>query len=153
TLTLTAGQLAANPLPGSGTLTMQETTGNSVTLNNAATGQVTFGGTGNLTFTNPITAAAAANLFVNNTTTFAGQLTGAALTMAGSGTLAMTASNAAYGSAVTINGGTLALSGTGGSLVSSTSITVNNTGTLLLDDSVNAAPGRLAATTPLNLNG
>src|SRR5262249_25408705 len=43
--------------------------------------------------------------------------------------------------------------GTGGSLHRSSSITINNSGTLLLDDSVNAVPGRLLSTTPLTLQG
>ena len=74
---------------------------------------------------------------MNNSTTFAGIIDGAAantLTTAGSGTLTLTAANT-YASATVVNGGTLTLSGASGAIASSASLTVNNGGTVLLDNS------------------
>jgi autotransporter-associated beta strand protein len=153
TLTLTAGTLQFD-LPTSGQDPVK--VANPVNLNTAGNTPFALGGTGNVTFKGPITAGSAAvRLFVNNpTTTFAGALSGTGgLTLGGAGTLLLVASNTGYSGAAVISGGTLALTGSAGSLINSSAFTVNNGGTLVLDNTAGANTSRVSASVPLNLSG
>ena len=125
---------------------------------------VTFSG-GNITLTGTISnTTTPITLDVNNTTSLAGVIQASAngITMAGSGNLQITASSPTYTGAVVVNSGDLTLSGNGS--IGSLSYTVNQGGTLTVDDTgtnlfdtgtagVAGVLGRMANTAALALNG
>ena len=85
------------------------------------------------------TGTATSTLNVNNTTTFAGPVTGTvALTEEGTGTLLLTTANPGLTGVITVNSGTLSLNGDGS--VGSTNLVVNQGGTLTLDDTGTNCP-------------
>ena len=134
------------------TATAALTGGNSVTNPVALAGLGTLSGSA-INFSGATTLSAPSTLTVNNSTTFAGIIGGAAtLTTAGSGTLTLTAANT-YSGATFVNGGTLTLSGANGAIASSSSLTVNNGGTVLLDNSGVNNNTRLGTSADINLNG
>ena len=139
------GPLASGPL-GTGALILVNgilqvdgdlTIGNIVTIGaNVANAPLIIDG-GHLTFTSPVSLTAASTLSVNNTTTFAGVISGpstATLTQQGTGTLEFTNANT-YAGATVILSGTLSMTNQGTALFSS-GFTVNQGGTLTLDNSV-----------------
>ena len=168
TLTLTSGVI--NATAGS---TAGLTFGNLVSI---GAGPLAFtGGTSNLnnlTFNNPLPTAivltATPSILVTNTTTFAGIVSGAfGLTLSGvplvsgtvtiapiaTGNLVLTAPNTFNTGAVTVSGGTLTVNGAG-VLGTSTAVTINQGGTLTLDNAASFNNvNRLATTAALTLNG
>ena len=104
------------------------------------------------------TGAATSTLNVNNSTTFAGAVTSTvALTEEGTGTLLLTTANPSLTGLITVNSGTLSLSGNG--TVGTTNLVVNQGGTLTLDNTganlseSDGSTGRLSSTAGLTLNG
>ena len=164
------GPLTSGPL-GTGTITLtsgvlQPTTavtlGNAVSINSTtattSSSPATLSG-GNITFTAPAALTANSLLNVNNTTTFAGPISGAfGLTQEGSGTLQLTAANT-YAGATQVLGGTLLVNNLGS--LASTAITVDQSGTFTLDNTAINLPdiglsnlsGRLVNTATLTLFG
>ncbi|HEX3149406.1 MAG TPA: autotransporter-associated beta strand repeat-containing protein, partial [Gemmataceae bacterium] len=136
------------------TATAALTGGNSITNPVALAGLGTLSGSA-INFSGATTLSAPSTLTVNNSTTFAGIIGGAAantLTTAGSGSLTLTAANT-YSGATVVNGGTLTLSGANGAIASSASLTVNTGGTVLLDNSGANNNTRLGTSAGINLNG
>ena len=147
TLTLTGGAIQSGSSTG-------VTLANAVTMS-AGTDTIALTGTNPLTFSGTVNNNGATTTFISTsgqTTTISGVLSGAgSLTLAGQGTLALTAANTST-AAVTVSGGTLALSGAG--TLASTSYTINNTGTLRLDDSSSSTiPNRIVDTAAMTLSG
>ena len=175
TLAFPGSVLPTTPL-GTGLLTLNSgvlqptapiTLANLVSINaSGVSSPLTLTG-GNITFTSPVTLLGNSILNVLNTTVVAAPITGAfsltqealAPTGIGTGTLQLTAANT-YTGATTVLGGTLLLNDLG-SVLSSTSFTVNQGGTLTLDNTVinlpssgtGALSGRLNNAAGVTLNG
>ena len=167
--TASNGVLVSGPL-GIGTVTWTSgvvlapaplTLGNQVTLNSSTGGSpVVFNGSP-ITITGTTTTTVVDLLNVNNTTTFAGPITGTggAFTIGGTGNLVLTAANTITG-ITTVNSGTLTLSGNGtapnvtGFVVNQGgTLTLDNTGINLPDSSTGVPAGRIGNGTSLTMNG
>jgi autotransporter-associated beta strand protein len=140
-LTLSAGTLVFghDNAAGSGTLTLtagttvQGTGGARTIANNLSiTGNITFSGSENLTFTDSFDQGAGRTYTVNNTTEFSGAITGGDnLTKSGTGTLILSGNNTI--GAVTVNtGGALRVANDGALGTTAADTTVNSGGALEL---------------------
>lgn len=148
TLDTGAVRIGTNTALGTGTLVLNggllssnaATTGGDRTLTNAVTlgGDVAFGDGGSnglLTFSGNVTLSGTRALVTNVGTTFSGVVSGTAagLTKRGTATLTLSGANTFTGGTV-VDAGNLTLSGTAGAIAASSGITVNQGGTLLLDN-------------------
>ena len=150
---------------GTGTLTLTNgtlETGSVFNIPNAVNlngGQVSFSGSNPITFSNTfqasnsLTAGSTTTLNVNTPTTFNEIFTGTTgnLALQGTSTLNLTQPFAYTGSTM-LNGGTLDLSGAG-VLTGTSAVTVNQGGTLTLDDTGTNLANRVNTAANVTLNG
>ena len=130
TITITGGSTdsAAHSLADDGTTPAVTSTGGTSSAPNTLSGALSL--TGNSTFQTGTVGGTS----VDDYLTVSGVISGTSnLTKTGAGQLTLTAANT-YSGTTTVSGGTLTLSGSG--LLASTSITVNNGGTLLYSNVV-----------------
>jgi fibronectin-binding autotransporter adhesin len=132
-----------------------QTIANPITIDN----DTHFFGSNNLTFTGPATLTGTRILTVLDSVvaTFSGGLgegvfNASGVTVAGTGTLALTGANS-YSGSTTINPGATLTLGGGGTLLYSPTITVNALGTLQLDNSSTNNTNRIADLTAITLSG
>ncbi|MGO9109154.1 MAG: C1 family peptidase, partial [Thermoguttaceae bacterium] len=148
-LTITAGGITANE---SVTINSPVTIGAPQTWTTAAGTTLTVNGNVSTNISTLAVAGAGATT-INGAIGNGGALlgVGGGLTVRGPGTLTLTGSNT-YNSLTAVDGGALVLSGSGGAIALSSSISLSG-GTFLLDNSAANNPDRIGSTVPLALQG
>ena len=123
-----AGQVNANTLNlGSGTSTFSNSGGSNAQIGG---GGINISGTANATFNDAVSSTGGINITGSGAINFAGSISGAALTLSGSGTTTLSGTGGKNITSAVVNSGTLIMAQTGGDAINS-ALTVNSGGTVL----------------------